>query len=69
MEAMRQRAAQRARMLKKVFFVFVYRDSLTSESSLDLLRDKFEEQEQVLVKEQERMDKIKGMVVRRYERY
>ena len=69
LEAMRQRAAQRARMLKKVFFIFVYRDSLTSESSLDLLRDKFEEQEQVLVKEQERMDKIKGMVVRRYERY
>ena len=69
MEAMRQRAVQRARMLKKVFLFFVYRDSLTSESSLDLLRDKFEEQEQVLVKEQERMDKIKGMVVRRYERY
>ena len=42
---------------------------MTSESSLDLLRDKFEEQEQVLVIEQERMDKIKGMVVRRYERY
>ena len=39
---------------------------MTSESSLDLLRDKFEEQEQVLFKEQERMDSIKVMVVRRY---